>query len=137
VLGEGGLVGQGADESRRGRVGEPGKRGDGETKRFGGAGVEVVLVAWEGGPVGGSADESMKGRDDEVVTWGSGETAMRSDEGAEAFTGAETHVPTSLLQREKDRKRGWGPGEQEGFGGAGDEVTLVTLGRRSRCGWCR
>jgi hypothetical protein len=113
-----------------------GSRGNGETKRFGGAGVEVVLVAWEGGPVGGSADESMKGRDDEVVTWGGRETAMRSDEGVEAFTGAETCVRTSLLQREKDRKRGGGAGGTEGVGGAGSEVALVTLGRWSRYG-CR
>jgi hypothetical protein len=54
----------------------------------------------------------------------------------EAFTGAETRVPTSLLQREKDRKRGWGPGETEGVGGAEVEVTLVALGRQSRYG-CR
>jgi hypothetical protein len=43
----------------------------------------------------------------------------------EAFTGAETHVPASLLQREKDRKRGWGTGKSEGVGGAGDDGVLV------------
>jgi hypothetical protein len=51
----------------------------------------------------------------------------------EAFTRAETHVPTSLLQREKDRKRGWGTGGTEGVGGAEVEVALVTLGRWFRC----
>ena len=45
------------------------------------------------------------------------------------LTRAETLGPTSLLQREKDRKRGWGTSETEGFGGAGGEDVLVTLGR--------
>jgi hypothetical protein len=59
----------------------------------------------------------MKGRDDEVVTWGAGETARRGDVGgAGVLTGAETRVPTSLLQREKDRKRGWGAGETMRWG---------------------
>ena len=83
----------------------------------------------------GVADESRKGRDDEVVTWGDGETARRGG-GAEALIRAETRVPTSLLQREKDRKRGWGTGETERFGGAGGEDVLVALGRWSRYG-CR
>jgi hypothetical protein len=67
----------------------------------------------------------MKGGNDEVVTWRDGETAMRSDVGAEVLTGAETFGPASLLQREKDRKRGWGTGKSEGVGGAGGEDVLV------------
>jgi hypothetical protein len=51
----------------------------------------------------------MRGRDDEVETWGNGEAGRRG--GAGALTRDETRVPMSLLQREKDRKRGWGGGE--------------------------
>ena len=86
------------------------------------------MCSWRGGSglVVGSAGESMKGRDHEIETWRDGETAMRGDVGgAEALIRAETRVPTSLLQREKDRKRGWGVGETEGFGGAGGEGVLV------------
>jgi hypothetical protein len=84
-------------------------------------------VAWEGGPVGGSAGESMEGGNDEVVTWRDGVTPERRGD-AEALTRAETLGPTSLLQREKDRKRGWGTGGTEGVGGAGLVLVLVAWG---------
>jgi hypothetical protein len=79
---------------------------EGEAERFGGAGVEGVLVAWEGALVVGGADESMKRRDDEVVPGKTGRRRGGASGGAGALTEAETRVPTSLLQREKDRKRG-------------------------------
>jgi hypothetical protein len=108
----------------RGRVGEPEIRGDGETKRFGGAVVEVVLVAWEGGPVGGSAGESMKGGNDEVVTWGAGETARRGDVGMRKRS---PELRRSFLRPfSRGRRTGRGDGEPARRGG------LVVLGLRWR-----
>jgi hypothetical protein len=94
------------DRKRGWRGGETMRRGDGEAERFGGAGVEGVLVAWEGALVVGGADESMRGRDDEVVPGKTGRRRGGASGGAGALTEVETRVPTSLLQREKDRKRG-------------------------------
>jgi hypothetical protein len=91
---------------------ELGSRGNGETKRFGGAGVEVVLVAWEGGPVGGSADESMKGRDDGIETWGGRETALRGEVGVWKCSPEPRHSVPRPFSR--GRRTGRGDGEPAG-----------------------
>jgi hypothetical protein len=94
------------------------------------------VCSWRWGGVVGGAGESMKGGNDEVVTWGAGETARRGDVGVWKCSpelDACPHVPSPEGEGQEE---GWGTGKSEGVGGAGGEVTLVTLGRWSRYG-CR
>ena len=83
----------------------PSPEGDGEGWWCWGGGG---LVTVGGRPRWGcrGVDERKRRRGRDLGRRRNGETERRGKGGCGALTGAETPVPTSLLQREKDRKRG-------------------------------